>query len=94
MDHWAKVLPKRVFTVNYENLVSNTESITRELLSHCGLEWEQSCLSFHKSDAAVATASAVQVRSPIYTSSLEKWKRFENELRPLRDVLIDGGLAL
>jgi tetratricopeptide (TPR) repeat protein len=94
MDHWAQVLPNRVFSVNYESLVTNTEPSSRELLSHCGLEWEQNCLSFHKSDAAVATASAVQVRRPMYTSSLEKWKHFENELRPLRDVLIDGGLVL
>lgn len=64
----------------------------RRLIAHCGLEWEPACLEFHKSTAASTTASAVQVRQPIYASSIEKWRHYERHLAPLKARLAAAGL--
>ena len=61
---------------------------TRRLLKYCDLSWNDACLSFHKTSRAVATASAVQVRKPIYKSSVQLWKRYEKQLQPLSDILL------
>ena len=89
MRHWQKVLPGRVHRVIYERLVDDTEGETRRLLRHCGLPFEAGCLRFYESDRVVRTASAEQVRQPIYQSAKAHWQRFENELGPLADALGD-----
>ena len=68
MDHWDAVLPGKVLHVQYEDLVREPESTIRRLLEHCGLAFEPACLSFHETQRAVRTASAEQVRQPLYTS--------------------------
>ena len=64
-------------------MVEDTENQIRQLLGHCGLEFEDSCLSFHENERVVRTASAQQVRQPIYHSSKEAWREFETQLEPL-----------
>ena len=87
MDHWHRVLPGFIYDIHYEDLVANQEGQTRALLSHCGLEWDDACLDFHRTDRPVRTASAVQVRRPIYTDSIQSWKRYENWIEPLLDAM-------
>jgi len=87
MAHFDSVLPGRILHLSYERLVEDTETEVRRLLDHCGLSFEESCLRFHASTRAVATASSEQVRRPIYRESLDQWRDFEPWLRPLKDAL-------
>jgi tetratricopeptide (TPR) repeat protein len=89
MDHWDAVLPGRVLHVSYEDLVREPEANIRRLLAHCGLPFEAACLSFHETRRPVRTASAEQVRQPLYTSGVGYWRHFESELEPLRESLGD-----
>jgi tetratricopeptide (TPR) repeat protein len=87
MNWWHEILPGKVLDVHYEQMVGNQEQETRRLISHCGLPWEDACLEFYKTDRAVNTASSEQVRQPIYSKSVNSWRRFEDELQPLIEVL-------
>jgi hypothetical protein len=87
MDHWDAVLPGRVLHVMYEEIVNDPEAQIRRLLAHCDLPWDAACLSFHETDRPVRTASAEQVRQPLYRSGIGYWKHFEQELAPLRAAL-------
>ncbi|MEH6586591.1 MAG: sulfotransferase [Halioglobus sp.] len=87
MDHWDSVLPGKVLHVQYEDVVADLENQVRRILDHCGLPFEESCVNFHDTDRAVRTASSEQVRQPIYSGSVNTWKRFETQLQPLIDVL-------
>jgi len=92
MAHWQKVLPPNAFyTVRYEALVDDPETQSRALLDHCGLEWDEACLSFHTAKRRVRTASVTQVRSPVYLSSVQKWRHYESHLGPMLLVLEQGG---
>ncbi len=90
MDHWDSVLPGKVVHIQYEDLVRDPESNIRRLLDSCGLPFEDACLSFHRTRRSVRTASAEQVRQPIYTSGVGYWRHFEKELQPLREALGDS----
>jgi tetratricopeptide (TPR) repeat protein len=94
MAHWEEVLPGRVLQVRYEDVVSDQEAQSRRLLEFCGLEWEDACLAFHRNAAPVATASAVQVREPIYSSSMGRWRRYGDKLDPIRERLESAGIAV
>ncbi len=87
MAHWESVLPLPILDVSYEKLVANPESVSRTLIAYCGLDWDDRCLTFYQSERAVQTASKLQVRRPIYTSSVARWKRFAAYLKPLREAL-------
>jgi tetratricopeptide (TPR) repeat protein len=89
MDHWDTVLPGKVLQVRYEQLVRDPETHIRRLLSHCGLDFEPACVAFHETKRSVRTASAEQVRQPMYTSGIGHWKNFDRELEPLRRALGD-----
>lgn len=80
MKHWENTLPIEVLDVQYEELIANQESISQRIIDFCGLDWNEDCLNFYKSPRSVQTASRVQVRKPIYTKSVGRWKSFENEL--------------
>jgi hypothetical protein len=80
-------LPGRVLRVQYEELVREPEAHIRRLLAHCGLTFEPACLNFHATRRAVRTASAEQVRQPLYSSGVGYWRHFERELEPLRRAL-------
>ena len=92
MAHWRKVLPLPMLDFSYEALIENQEGRTRELISFLGLQWEDACLDFHKTERLVKTPSRWQVRQPIYRSSIKQWKRYEQHLGPLFESL--GDLAV
>ena len=82
MEHWRAIgIP--MFELTYEELVADQEGMTRELLKYVGVEWDEGVRDFHKTERAVKTASVAQVRQPIYQSSKQKWRRYEEELAPL-----------
>ena len=84
MDHWRSVLPEGVMLeVQYEDVVDNLEEQARRIVAHCGLEWDNACLAFHRTERSVRTASASQIRQPIYTSSVGRWRAHEIQLQPL-----------
>jgi tetratricopeptide (TPR) repeat protein len=84
MAHWRSVLPRgRMIDVRYEELVGDVEGVARRLIAHCGLAWDPRCLDFHRTDRMVRTASATQVRRPIYQSSVRRWRKYQNFLGPL-----------
>jgi hypothetical protein len=94
MAHWQRTMPGRILEIDYEELVDNQESVTRRLLAHCRLPWDDACLRFEENDAPVSTASAVQVRSPMFRSSLQRWKRYGPQLHELCALLEAGGIKL
>jgi tetratricopeptide (TPR) repeat protein len=84
MKHWHRVLPPgRILDVRYEEVVADLEGQARRIISYCGLDWDDRCLSFHKTDRPVLTASATQVRQPIYRSAIGRWRDYEEHLGPL-----------
>ncbi len=94
MAHFRQALPKDRFTeVGYEDLVFDVEGEARRLIAFAGLEWQERCLAFHENTAPVATASASQVRRPLYATSVHRWKRYRESLRPALDVLAARGIA-
>lgn len=93
MEHWRKVIPDRFIEVDYEETVNNLEDQARRLIEYIGLEWNDACLEPHKQKRAVLTASKAQVTKPVYTTSVEKWKRYEKYLQPLiRELLPEQAL--
>ena len=89
MEHWDAIAPGRVIKMRYEDMVADSETRIRVLLDACGLEFEAACLRFHETRRAVRTASAEQVRQPIYARSVGNWRRFEPRLGPLIEALGD-----
>ncbi len=94
MQHWRETLGPRLIEVDYEELVKNQEASTRRLLAACELPFESACLEFHRNPAPSLTASAAQVRQPIYSSSVGLWRRYESSLRPLTNLLKAGGVVI
>jgi tetratricopeptide (TPR) repeat protein len=87
MDHWAEVMPGRVLTVQYEEVVADFETQVRRLLDFCDLPWEDACLRFYESDRPVRTPSAEQVRQPIYDRSVGHWLNYAAHLDELVEVI-------
>ena len=94
MALWRERFPGRFHEVAYEDIVGDTESHARALLHYLELPWEDACLDFHRQSGAVATASAVQVREPAHTRSVGRWRRYEEELAPMRETLERAGVAV
>jgi hypothetical protein len=90
MDHWREALPVTVHEVEYEEVVTDLEGASRRLTAALGLGWDASCLDFHLSDRAVRTASAGQVRRPVYRNSVGRWKSYEREFADLFAALPGG----
>jgi hypothetical protein len=88
MDHWHRVLPGRILDVQYENLVRDTEAQARRVFEWCGLPWEEAILAFHEQNRPAMTASAAQVRKPVYTESIGSWRRVAPGLRRVHDRLV------
>jgi tetratricopeptide (TPR) repeat protein len=90
MQHWQKILPAgSILELHYEDMVTDTEAQARRLLDYLDLPWDPRCLSFHENKRVVRTASAAQVRRPVYKSSVSRWKHFEVHLEPLLDIVKD-----
>lgn len=88
MQHWEKVLPEGVLlSVRYEDVVANVEREARRIIEHIGLEWNDACLKFYETERPVKTASLAQVRQPIYSTSVGRWKKYEPYLKPLLNEL-------
>ena len=87
MDHWRAILGERLYEIQYEDLVADQETKSRELIAHCGLEWDDRCLEFNTQKRQVKTASVVQVRQGIYTSSISKWRPYAPYLGELFEAL-------
>jgi tetratricopeptide (TPR) repeat protein len=87
MAHWHAVLPVPILEVVYEDLVANLEPVSRRLVAFCGLEWDERCLKFHENRRPVQTVSKLQVRQPIYQSSVGRWRRYARHLQPLLAAL-------
>jgi len=87
MEHWHKIMPGYVLDVQYENVVADLESQVRRILEFCGLPFEENCLRFHETERAVRTASSEQVRRPIYASSVNLWRNYEENLETLVHIL-------
>jgi tetratricopeptide (TPR) repeat protein len=92
MDHWRAVLPAdRLIEIDYERLVADPESVSRDLVTFCGLDWDEACLASHETDRPIATASAWQARQPIYDTSADRWRHYEPWLGEFRALLQDVG---
>jgi len=87
MNHWKKLFGDRVLTLRYEDVVADTETELRRLLDFCGLEWTDEVMAFHRSKQVVKTASIRQVRRPVYATSVDRWRRYEQYLGPARRAL-------
>lgn len=87
MDHWHEVLPGKVLDVQYEDVVDDLETQVRRILEYCELPWNDACLRFYENERAVKTASSEQVRKPIYSTSKHLWRRYEEHLGPMIEVL-------
>ena len=84
MAYWENNLPKDfMLTVNYEVMIADFDNKAKQIVSHVGLNWDDKCLKFYENDRAVKTASLTQVRKPIYNSSVGRWKKYEDYLKPL-----------
>ena len=90
MQHWDEVLPGRVLRVHHEDVVDDLEGNVRRILDFCGLEFEPSCLEFHKTERSVRTASSEQVRQPIFRDGLDQWTKYEPWLGSLKQALGDA----
>jgi tetratricopeptide (TPR) repeat protein len=82
IEHWRKVLPVPWLDVDYEETVADLEGVARKLVAWCGLPWEPSCLAFHQGRRRIGTASAVQVRQPVYQTSVGRWRHYEQVFAP------------
>ena len=90
MIHWEKVLPGSIHTVEYENLVFDKKGETKKLCDFLELPWDEITVKHFEVDRPVRTASALQVRRPIYRSSLDSWRRYESHVEPLVHVISRG----
>jgi tetratricopeptide (TPR) repeat protein len=88
MAHWRRVLPvASILDVHYEDVVADIETQARRIVAYCGLQWDPACLKFYENSRPVQTASVVQVRQPIYNTSVGRWRPDETVLHPLLDAL-------
>ncbi len=92
MAHWRSILPGVIHDISYEDLIADQAGETRKLLEYCGLEWEDGCLAFHRNPTPTTTASASQVRRPLYDSSVSQWRHYESRLGELRETLMAEGI--
>ena len=87
MSHWQDLFPGEIFTVQYEDLVTDQEIVSKQLIDYLGLEWDENCIDFHTHERDVMTPSDIQVRQPMYKHSMNRWKPYEKHLQPLIEVL-------
>jgi len=92
MDHWRTLMPGAILDVQYEALVTNPLEVSRQITDYCGFNWSEDLIAVEKSNEASSTASAAQVREPIYTSSIRLWRNYETELAPLKEKLLKANL--
>ena len=89
MQHWKSLFGNKIFDINYNDIVTDTEITSKKMIDFCELEWDERCLKFYKTKRNINTASQWQVRQPIYKTSLDKWKRYDKHIGILKEIL-DG----
>jgi hypothetical protein len=94
MRHWRSLIGEALYEIRYESVVADQNAETRKLLEYCGLEWEDACLAFHLNSSPSTTASASQVRRPLYDSSVSQWRAYEAQLGDLKGRLEAAGIEL
>lgn len=87
MDFWHQKYPEKIYDLNYEKLTENQVDETRRLFDYLELEWQANVLAFHKNERSVSTASNIQVRQEIYKGSSLEWKKYEQWLKPMLEIL-------
>jgi hypothetical protein len=87
-------MPESILQVDYEDLVRDLEGTARRIVEFAGLPWDDACLSFHETERAVQTASATQVRQPIYATSVERWKPYAPHLKQLVRAFAANGIEV
>jgi hypothetical protein len=93
MRHWDTVMPGVVLTVCYEEVVADVRGQAQRLLRHCGPGWNEQCVRFHENTRAFTTLIALQVRQPLYDTSIGRWRRYAEQLEPLRLQLEAEGIV-
>ncbi|MDT0602269.1 tetratricopeptide repeat-containing sulfotransferase family protein [Thalassotalea castellviae] len=93
MQHWLKVLANIIHQVAYEDVVDDLSKEAKKLIAYCDLDWQEQCIDFQNNSAPSTTASASQVREKVYRSSTGKWRQFEKELQPIKQLLVQAGIA-
>ena len=92
MRYWKNLFGDRIHEVSYENLTEQPETVVRGLLDYLDLDWEPQCLEFHKNTSSVATASTMQVRQPLYRSSVGRWKKYAEQMENLKEIFDRAGI--
>jgi hypothetical protein len=92
MQHWMQSMPGQIHELRYESMVADQRGETQRLLDFCGLDWEDACAHFQENPDPSTTASASQVRQPIYDSSVAQWRHYGDQLSELRRLLVEGGI--
>jgi hypothetical protein len=92
MDHWQAMMPAVIYQLSYEALIADQRGETRKLLDFCGLDWQDSCVEFHRNPSPTTTASAAQVRRPLFDSSVSQWRHYAAELAELSGLLSGAGI--
>ncbi len=87
MEHWMQLFPGRILEVEYETLLADQDAQTRRILDHCGLDFEEACMNFYKTDRVVKTASFLQIRKPLYRTSVGRWRNYASQLGMLASAL-------
>ncbi len=87
MDHWREIFPEYIYDIEYESLVSNLDDEVKRILDFCDLKFEEDCVNFYQNKRSIVTSSSLQVREKVYSSSINRWKNYEKELKPLYDEL-------
>tara|TARA_B100001996_G_C18657665_1_gene591830 strand:+ start:134 stop:1699 length:1566 start_codon:yes stop_codon:yes gene_type:complete len=87
ISFWKELYHERIFILKYENLINNQEKVSKDLIDYCNLTWEENCLFFYKNEREVRTASAAQVKKPIYNKSLDLSKNYANHIKVLNETL-------
>ncbi len=93
MNHWLKLLPEKIFIVDYETFVTEQLSTTKQLLNFLHLDWQQQCMDFHKNDRVIHTISNTQVRKPLFKGAINTWHNYYEQLKPYAIKMINAGLS-
>jgi hypothetical protein len=94
MRHWQQTLPGFIHELSYEALLADQRGETQRLLDFCGLNWQEACMQFHSNSTPTTTASAVQVRRPLYRGADTLWRNYRRQLEPLRQQLLAADIDL
>lgn len=94
MSVWRDRFGERFLDISYEDTTRDLEPNVKRLIQFLDLPWQEQCLNFYQQKSAVSTASAVQVRQPVHTRSIGRWRRYERQLQPMRDIIESAGIAI